>query len=206
MKENLSVQDSNQKLERFKQIVLSDATQLKSEILKEISEERKQTISSAEAEISAQVSLFIEKETEKVANKIKQEISKETFNQKKMLLSKREHIIDSVFSEVKEKLLKFTKSSEYKNLLLEKTRQAKQTFGGKDIEILLRQSDMVYAQDIKQVWGNDSVCNILSSDTVKYGGIIFSSPQTNLIINETFDSKLMELQHDFVKISGLYFG
>ena len=123
---------------------------------------------------------------------------------RKSLLLKRDEILGKVFSEVKEKLAKFCKSDDYKYLLIEKTKQAKQDLGDKDIEILLNQDDLVYENDLKTVWGSN--CTVLASNTIEYGGIMFSFPQINLIIDETFDSKISQLQRDFIKISGLYFG
>ena len=121
-----------------------------------------------------------------------------------MLLMKREEIINAVFSEVRARLAEYTKTDEYKNYVIERIKAAKSAMGVKDATITLRPSDKSLENDVKSAWGNGA--RIVYSPTIENGGAMIASEENQIVVDETFDKRLIDAQSDFVKTSGLYFG
>ena len=121
-----------------------------------------------------------------------------------MLLTKREEVIGSVFDEVKAKLREYAKTDEYKAYVVGRVKAAKADMGEGSVAITLRPDDKALADEVRAAWGDGA--EIKFSGAIENGGVMIASPEKQIVVDETFDKKLVEAQSDFVKTSGLYFG
>ena len=196
--------DENQKLERFIETVRAEANARRDEILAETKAIMDEKIAAEREKIEREISAYLFEEQEKLDTKYKQTLSKVNFDGRRMLLMKREEIINAVFSEVRARLAEYTKTDEYKNYVIERIKAAKSAMGVKDATITLRPSDKSLENDVKSAWGNGA--RIVYSPTIENGGAMIASEENQIVVDETFDKRLIDAQSDFVKTSGLYFG
>ncbi|MBR2742573.1 MAG: V-type ATP synthase subunit E [Clostridia bacterium] len=192
------------KLERFIETVRAEAEKRRDEILAQTKALTDEKIAVERDKIEREISNYLFEEQEKLDAKYKQTLSKVNFDGRRMLLTKRENVINSVFDEVKAKLREYTKTDEYKAYIIERVRAAKDGMGGGNVVITLRPDDKALADDVKAAWGGGA--EVVFSGAVENGGAMIASHEKQIVVDETFDKKLLEAQSDFVKTSGLYFG
>jgi len=107
------------------------------------------------------------------------------FNQKKIAL--REKMITQLFDSIKERLIEYSKSEEYKDSFKEKLIELSNKYK-QEFRILVAFKDLQLANDCISSISN--VLEVIVDESVEIGGFIAEFQQTSVIINETLDSKL----------------
>lgn len=194
----------NQKLERFIETVRAEATARRDEILAETKSAMDEKLAVEREKIEREISAYLFEEQEKLDAKYKQTLSKVNFDGRRMLLIKREEIINSVFSEVRTRLFEYTKTDDYKTYVIERIKAAKAAMSVSDVTITLRPADKALEDDVKKAWGKGAA--VVYSPAIETGGAMIASEENQIVVDETFDKRLIDAQSDFVKTSGLYFG
>ncbi|MBQ1335175.1 MAG: V-type ATP synthase subunit E [Clostridia bacterium] len=194
----------NAKLERFIETVRAEAEKRRDEILAQTKALTDEKIAQERDKIEREISTYLFEEQEKLDARYKQTLSKVNFDGRRMLLTKHEDVIKSVFDAVRTKLSEYTKSEEYKAYVIERVKAAKADMGAGNVTITLRPDDKALADEVKAAWGDGA--EIKLSGAVENGGFMIASLEKQIVVDETFDKKLIEAQSDFVKTSGLYFG
>lgn len=105
--------DINQKLERFRQLVLEDAQQERTRILTDIEVQRTERLAQAEAEIRARVNAETQRKAETIQAETGRNISRRMMEDKRIIATRREEIGRKVFDEVRRRILDFTKTPDY---------------------------------------------------------------------------------------------
>lgn len=194
----------SQKLERFIETVRAEANARRDEILAETKAIMEEKIAQEREKIEREISAYLFEEQEKLDAKYKQTLSKVNFDGRRMLLIKREEVINSVFSEVRARLTEYTKTDDYKSYIVERIKAAKAAMGVDDVVITLRPADKALEDDVKEAWGKGA--SVSYSPSIENGGAMIASEENQIVVDETFDKRLIDAQSDFVKTSGLYFG
>lgn len=107
------------------------------------------------------------------------------FNQKKIAL--REKMITQLFDSIKERLIEYSKSEEYKDSFKEKLIELSNKYK-QEFRILVAFKDLQLANDCISSISN--VLEVIVDESVEIGGFVAEFQQTSVIINETLDSKL----------------
>src|SRR5690554_1304505 len=107
------------------------------------------------------------------------------FNQKKIAL--REKMISQLFDSIKERLIEYSKSEEYKDSFKEKLAELSNKYK-QEFRILVAFKDLQLAKDCVSSISN--VLEVIVDESVEIGGFVAEFQQTSVIINETLDSKL----------------
>ncbi|MBQ3378718.1 MAG: hypothetical protein IJG50_02510 [Clostridia bacterium] len=204
MSEENIARSGNAKLERFIETVRAEAEKRRDEILAQTKALTDEKIAVERDKIEREISAYLFEEQEKLDARYKQTLSKVNFDGRRMLLTKREEVIGSVFDEVKAKLREYAKTDEYKAYVVGRVKAAKADMGEGSVAITLRPDDKALADEVRAAWGDGA--EIKFSGAIENGGVMIASPEKQIVVDETFDKKLVEAQSDFVKTSGLYFG
>ncbi len=185
--------DINQKLEHFKEISLQTASQHVSEnldkyktSLDEIYENHKETGTTASKEI-------IETKKAIIKRNVKKDYSNQETDLKRSLTSKNLYYKKKIFEEVNTLLEDYKKSPQYADFLNKKITEAA-AFAEKDtIEIYIDPQDSGLMKSLKTPSNGSIHMNEFSFG----GGIRAIIPSRNILIDETFNSRVSEIEENY---------
>ena len=194
--------DINQKLERFRQLVLEDAQQERSRILTDIEAQRTERLALAEAEIRARVDAETQRKAETIQAETGRNISRRMMEDKRIIATRREEIGREVFDEVRRRLLDFTKTPDYLPHLKKLYLEAFDALGNPyDGLIWLRTEDMDYSRELAACLPGRHVNFQAGSFTL--GGLIVDCHSKLLRADQSYDTALGDLDGHFAELFGL---
>ena len=123
-------------------------------------------------------------------------------NQRK-LMKKRQDLIDNLFVEIKEKLIRYTETDDYKAKLKDKIALLGSQYKSDGI-LKLAVKDMYLADELNEKTSGH--INVKPDASIKIGGFILEFHQDRIIIDETYDARLKEEREMFYANSELIIG
>ena len=146
-----------------------------------------------EAEIDAKHQL--DKELAEISSKASIEASAQLEERLKKLVEKREEYVQTIFTEVKNKLVEFVNGKDYKDYLLTHVKAVSDEYQMTDCVLYVRKDDLkkAYALPIEVEEGQQ----------IQLGGFIIENKTTNVVVDESLDSNLEAQKDWFYKTSGL---
>lgn len=100
-------------LKNFENLVILQAEKEKREVLDALEREREERLEKYKKELTVKFNDKLSHETGKIENSAKEKVASKVLEYKKQYLSERERCISDIFSNVKEKLLQYTKTDDY---------------------------------------------------------------------------------------------
>ena len=189
----------DEKLSHFYDITVEDARAKAAAILEEhrqtlekMTEERK-----ALSEENAQAQ--IKAETANARREVNKALSAEQLTIKRDWTKKQNDLKEKIFSEVKELLKSFTKTSEYEDYLSEKIKEALDFAENDEISIYLSPEDTALQRSIVAKTG----FTVEISEEPFMGGIKATIPAKNILIDNSFMSAYEKLKKEFKFDGGL---
>ncbi|MDO4730735.1 MAG: hypothetical protein Q4B14_01205 [Clostridia bacterium] len=144
---------------------------------------------------------LVRKETYNIKSKLTREISKEDIKAKRELLLARDAIMKDVLKKAKDKLLKYTKSADYGELLKKQALNIISVLTNDQTKIYIKPGDEKYKNALSEIIGDK--CTIAVDESITIGGLRGKNKAKGLIADETLDSKLREQVEWFEENSGL---
>ena len=178
---------------------------IKDEIEKISSAEEKEILDEAynqlrgEAEIDAKHQL--DKELAEISSKASIEASAQLEERLKKLVEKREEYVQTIFTEVKNKLVEFVNGKDYKDYLLTHVKAVSDEYQMTDCVLYVRKDDLKYADDLKKAYALP--IEVEEGQQIQLGGFIIENKATNVVVDESLDSNLEAQKDWFYKTSGL---
>ncbi len=169
---------------------------------KEIMEQKNEEIEEFKGNLERQVNRYLNTELKEINTDFSSEINKIHIENNRKLIEKREGFMEDVFTEVKEKLLSFTKTSTYKDMLKKQLKEAISHLKNNDTVIAYRPNDDAFVAVCESLY--DEQYTMKEDDTIMIGGFIVSSKKIGREINQTLDKKLEARKDWFYKNSKLY--
>ncbi|WP_312654331.1 V-type ATP synthase subunit E family protein [Proteiniclasticum sp.] len=123
-------------------------------------------------------------------------------NQRK-LMKKRQELINNLFLEIREKLVEYTKTDDYKEKMKERIRLLSTQYHSEGI-LKLALKDMKLADELSAGFSGQTV--VRPDESIEIGGFILEYHQDRIIINETYDARLKEEREMFYANSELIIG
>ena len=171
---------------------------------KQIDEEtealRKQRLKSLKDDAKARYKGYADFETVRINAKKNREICEAQEEAKKQLAGKRSELTEAVFASVRERLTEFSKTEEYKELLLSLASEAVNAFGGGELEFFVKPDDMKYSSDIKKLADG---CTVNACEEIELGGVRVRNKKTSCLADSTLDTGLLSQKEWFLARSGL---
>lgn len=144
---------------------------------------KKSAVSKAKAELAVREELaVIHAEQNAVESRIKKEMSRCDFETARAVRVHRKELIDEFFTEIREELVEFTKSTEYDGYLWKSLKKAEETFG-KEFVIFAA------VKDIPRLEGM-SRCELRQENSILIGGICAMDEKRGLFIDLSIDKAL----------------
>jgi vacuolar-type H+-ATPase subunit E/Vma4 len=123
-------------------------------------------------------------------------------NQRK-LMKKRQDLINGLFVEIREKLIGYTKTSDYKEKMKVKISLLSSQYHSDGL-LRLSEKDMSLAGELSESFGGQITVKL--DESIEIGGFILEFHQDRIIINETYDARLKEEREMFYANSELIIG
>jgi V/A-type H+-transporting ATPase subunit E len=150
---------------------------------------KEEELEKAEKEALKEAYLLIQREMATIRSDIASKISKEEILSRKKVFEKKEEIRRKAFDSAKEKLLNFTNTKNYKELLLSLIRNILNLVPKfSETILLICERDKKFIPDIKLIFKKKHSINI--DKEIKIGGVKAYNDETKMLIDETLDSKL----------------
>lgn len=180
--------------------IASEAEAEKEKIKHETGKFVEKQINDAEKDALAESYDLIRSETLKVRSDYGKAVTAKRIELGNRMLLDRNNIKDAVFSNVKERILKFKASDDYKNFLLKSFARCTEALGGGSFTVSFSKDDLPLAETLKAS-GIDF--DALFDDSIKLGGIKVMSRDGKLTADDTLDTRLASEAEWFEKNSGL---
>lgn len=163
---------------------------------------RTRRIRAAREDAENRYSEYVNYEIKRILREKNKEISLAEEASRKNLAGLRKELTDKVFSKVTEDLAEFTKTQDYRRLLID---CAGEIYGeiseNDDIEFFVRKEDMAFKDELCNAINKD--VRLSCADDIKIGGIKAINHTIGCLYDNSFDIKLEEQRTRFIENSGL---
>ena len=192
----------NEKLDKFKQIILEDAARERDALLGQVARERQARLAAAEAEIKRETDAKVQTRASSISGESGREISRRLLADKRIISTRREEIAKEVFLAVREKILAFTQTEEYPEHLKKLYVEAFSALGNPyDGVIWLREEDLKYSKELTAALPGRHVT--FQAGSFKLGGLIVDCHSKLLRADQSYDTALGDLDGHFAELFGL---
>ena len=182
-----------EKLEHFKTICFDDVTERSAKMLAEYTDSLKKILEEHKLDTRRQADMQIETERERCTRELNKQLSVEQINIKRLYSRKQEEYKAMLINELSDRLALFMESAGYEDYLTKEIKNALSIAGDAAMTVFLDPSDEELVNRLAIRTGAD----IRLSDTSFLGGIRAEIPSKNILIDNSFDSKLEELSQKF---------
>ena len=194
--------DRNEKLTRFRQIILEDAKQERKNLLLKVSTERKARLQGEETRLKRETDAKVQAKTGEIYAESGRMISRKLLEDKRTVASRREEMAQELFAAVREKLLAFTETEDYlphlKSLYVEAFAALGNPYDG---VIWLRPQDMKYAKELAASLPGRHVT--FQEGEFLLGGLIVDCHSRLQRADQSYDTALGDLDGHFAEMFGM---
>jgi V/A-type H+-transporting ATPase subunit E len=199
-----AVNETNDKKEsKFLDAINKYAKEQREKIYAETKEFKDKELKKAEDKVLNDAYNLIQNEMMAMKKDITSKISKEEIHARKVLFEKRNTIIGEVFKEAQNKLLSFTHSEKYFDLLQKQAQAILNTLSLDGTVIFMRKEDLDIVKSIEQNIKSEHVFSFEEADDINIGGLRGYNHEMGLVADETLDTKLELQYYWFQRNSGL---
>lgn len=192
--------NENKKASSFLEAINKYAQQQSEEIRHEAEQIKQQAVDKATQEGINDAYKFIQKEISTKKAEIVSDIARREQASRKQLFDKRTDILNTVFDEAKDKLIKFTTTEDYKNYITSCVKEIAELFCGKACVVYIKPDDTPLTDMIKAILVN---CTVTFDDNIAIGGVKAFCEDMSVFADNTLDRKLQNEKEWFVENSGL---
>lgn len=190
-----------EKFNRFSYMIMKEADARKKEMISEAEETSSNTISEKEMLYLKDAYDRIHKALIKIEKDFNQEISKAILSSKQALFNRREEILRSVFSDVKNKLMDFKYSDEYKSFMIETIMKGLEKIGQGEIQIYADSEDIPLIEEIRAKTG--AIFKLSESEEQLLGGCLIRNKTKGFLFDLSFTKRLKDEKAAFLENYGL---
>ena len=198
-----------EKIERFVAAIEADARSESDVIQREIERETEAALTAAEDDALNETYRYIKARSADERTRSGRGVSRHMMARKNAINARRERMAEQVMESVRARLSEYVQTPAYAERLKKSARDAWEAIGRGDTTLYLREADMplqgVLADALK-----DAAASVGAAPKVTFkagdmelGGLTAVSAATNLMADETFDTKFEELRGHFAELFGL---
>lgn len=184
---------TEEKLEHFQNFCMEDARIRSAKMLDEYMDALERTYAEHETDAKRQADMQLQSETDKIEREINRKLSIEQINLKRVLGQKTDELKEKLFVELRDMIANYLESPEYEKLLDRQIAKAKE-FAGDDEFIIYM--DPVDENKVRRLALQHNV-DIRLSQYSFFGGSRTVIPSKNILIDNSFETKMEEEKHNF---------
>ena len=182
-----------EKLEHFESLCYGDATERSNKMLADYTASLRSILEEHKRDARRQSDMQVDAEVEKIEHEINKQLSIEQINIKREYSQKQEELKTMLISELRNRLALFMDSADYQRFLESEVKKALQFAQDAPMTVYLDPSDEDKLNRIALHTGAE----IKLSDTTFLGGIQAVIPSKNILIDNSFKTKLAEISDKF---------
>lgn len=190
-----------ERLATIQKSVMEEAQGKSAAIRRQADNLRKKELEKAENEVLQELYNRIQEEISDIHGTALKNVSKQEGDLRRDLLLRREEITNSVFHNVKTRLIAYTATAEYEKHFLETAQRLAKEHPYSDSTIQVRRQDYAFASKLDEIFGKG--CRIIVSDNIEIGGLRLMNQLVGVFVDETLDNRLREQRPWFYSNSGL---
>lgn len=190
--------------ERFAMIqksVMDQAGAEAQKLLDQAKEYKESAMKKAEADVLQELYSRIQDEVAEIHTSATRSVSQKESKERQDLLLRREEITRSVSEQVKRRLLDFTKTPAYNDLMTEIAKELGVRCPMEGTIVMLRREDYHLAAKLGEHFCKN--VRILADEAIHIGGIKVMNQSSGVFMDETLDSRLEDQKPWFYSHSGL---
>lgn len=190
--------------ERAKQIeadIMEQANEEKEKYLQEAKEFKRSELEKAEDEVLSESYEKIQDAVSEIRRQTSHTIAKRDYEAKRELFVKRQQLSQQVFDTVKEKLLSYTKTSDYENKLMETAQKLGKEYPLSGSELRFAAGDKERMEKAAKAYGHP--CTTAIDTNIAIGGMVLVNLEKGIYVDQTLDTTLEEQKDWFYQNSGL---
>lgn len=191
----------NNKTDNFLKAIKKYSELERQQIEKDIATAKESAFAKAEKKGKRDADSFVAKEKAVSLAAVTREYAEKQAQAQSKVYKTRENITNDVFSKAKAKLVEYTATNEYKNLLIALAKEIAEIFGDNDAIVSVKNDDMKYADEIKALYKGQ--IQVVTDSEIEIGGIKGNCEKINIVADNTLDSKLMNQMEWFSENSQL---
>jgi ATP synthase, subunit E len=172
---------------------MEDAREKSSRLYDEYAAALEQSFEEHKKEAARRLEMQLQGESEKLDREMNKKLALAQINLKRMLSKRQEELKDMLFVEVRNMLADFMATPDYPKLLEKQIQAAQKLAGSNDIIIYIDPADSPLLQRLS-LTNRDAV---RISEYSFLGGIRAVVPQSHILIDNSFQTKLEEAKHNF---------
>lgn len=181
------------KFKEFADIVLREASEEKQQILTVVKHQISEANNRTKNEILKKAQENLKAEIEIRVRKKNEAISKNAMEGRKVLIEKREELIEYMHNAVNGRLINFTKSAEYLYWIIEQIKDAQKQLEDKKVIVYICRNDERFITDIISKLN----VKVLIDDEITLGGCKIISEVKRMLVDNTLPKKLDEAFSNF---------
>lgn len=192
-----------EKINTFTSLVLKDAEEKRDKLLENVEKEYTERLDAKETELLQSAYESIQQNIHDAQKDANARVLHAELDSKKKLILRREEIISEVMAAVKNKIVEFTKSSEYEKWLLSKIEKALFEVGKGNKTVYISSDDIKLKEKIEQLPDTGKITVEAAAEKDFIGGAKILNNDRKLSVDYSFKEMLSEEKQKFLQSSGL---
>lgn len=184
---------TEEKLRHFLDFCMQDARSRSAKMLDDYTQALQKTFEEHQADAKHRADMQLQIENDKIRREINKQLAIEQLDIKRELNRKQEELKDMLFVELRNELAHFMETPAYQALLERQVKQAKELAGNDELILYLDPAD----EDKIQRLALHNNVTIKPSQYSFGGGSRAVIPCKNILIDNSFDTKVEEAKHNF---------
>ena len=185
----------------IQQSVMAEAGAQAQKLQDQAREFKETAMKKAEEEVLQELYCRIQDEITEIHTSATRSVSQKETKERQDLLLRREEITRAVFEQVKRRLLDFTRTPAYHELMNEIAKELGARCPMEGTIVMLRRDDYHLSAKLGEHFGKN--VRILADEAIKIGGIKVMNQSSGIFLDETLDSRLEDQKPWFYSHSGL---
>ncbi|WP_167957639.1 V-type ATP synthase subunit E [Anaerosporobacter faecicola] len=183
----------DEKLDNFYQSAIDDATAQSVKILESYEQTLQKMCEEKKAALLKQAELKLRTESENLIREKNKNLSNESVTIKRNISTRKQELVDRLFLDVEKQLSSYMKTTEYKDFLIRKIKEAVAFSNGDDMLIYINPTDESMKQELEIA--TNTTLTVSNIDFV--GGIRSVISSRHILIDFSFSTKLKEEKANF---------
>lgn len=192
-----------EKINTFTSLVLKDAEEKRNKLLENVEKEYTERIDAKETELLQEAYENIQQNLHDAQKDANARVLHAELDAKKKLILRREEIISEVMKAAKDKVVEFTKKSEYETWLISKIEKALFEVGKGNKTVYISSDDIRLKEKIENIADTGKITVEAASEKDFIGGAKIINNDRKISVDYSFKEMLSEEKQKFLQSSGL---
>lgn len=193
---------SEQLYKYFESEIKSSANSKMNQLRKEIDELKARELKKIDDELKESIDQALSLELKELKTDHSYEINRIMTDNARILMNKRLELLNSVFDDVKKKLLAFSSTEAYTKLMKKKIAVLNQVFKDQEVVFDIKKGDSLLTEVINHDFLGKYT--IQTNEKIQFGGFYAACIKKGIEVDETLDFKLDDKKQWFYEKSNLY--